>query len=88
MIDDPLEQIWPPIGRLMIEDAETGESFLTAKAHTILRERYANSTKILRQNRNALLSRSKVDRVYFRTDLDYIKPLINFFRERSIRYRR
>lgn len=86
VIEDPMERAWPKVGRLLIEDAESGQRALTP-ASTVFRQLYESQSQARRETRDRLFARHKLDRVVFRTDQDYVRPLLTFFQERARRFR-
>ncbi|MBV9080353.1 MAG: DUF58 domain-containing protein [Elusimicrobia bacterium] len=86
VVDDPMERKWPEVGRLVIEDAETGRRGL-APASGTFRTLFEKANAARREARNRIFSRHRLDRVLFRTDQDYVRPLLSFFQERARRIR-
>jgi len=84
-ITDPREREVPDAGIVDIIDAETGEQFLIDTSNPALRQRYAEHTKRLHEERARLFQSIGVDYIDIRTDESYIKPLISFFRMREQR---
>ena len=79
---DPLEQAMPDLGLVKVCDSETGEekwidtsSAATRRAY----EKWWNSHIEIIKN---IFKRCGVDSTEFRTDLDYVKPLIKLFEKR------
>jgi uncharacterized protein (DUF58 family) len=86
VIEDPMERQWPAVSRIVIEDAETGRRDLSP-ASPLFRKLYESHSQARRDARDRIFKRHKLDRVVFRTDQDYVRPLRAFFKERSRRYR-
>jgi uncharacterized protein (DUF58 family) len=86
VIEDPMERRWPAVGKIVLEDAETGQRDLSP-ASTVFRTLYERHSNARREARDRTFARHKLDRVVFRTDQDYVRPLLAFFRERVRRYR-
>jgi uncharacterized protein (DUF58 family) len=86
VLEDEMEQKWPPVNGLLIEDAESGEKAVLSGNNTTAAA-YAAGTRRQRQERDRIFSKRGVDRVVFRTDQDYVKPLLQFFQERAKRFR-
>ena len=79
---DPLEQAMPDLGLVKVSDSETEEekwidtsSAATRRAY----EKWWNSHIEIIKN---IFKRCGVDSTEFRTDLDYVKPLIKLFEKR------
>jgi uncharacterized protein (DUF58 family) len=86
VLEDEMERTWPVVSGILIEDAESGERALLS-ANAAARHRFSESTRHLRQERDRIFTKRGLDRVVFRTDEDYVKPLLQFFRERAKRFR-
>jgi uncharacterized protein (DUF58 family) len=85
-IVDPRDQELPPVGPVVLRDAETGETALVsgrrfAKEHGERRRRE-------REDLLRLTRRLGVDRLELRTDRPYINTLVTFFEQRKKRLRR
>lgn len=85
-ISDPREQELPPLGRLILEDMETGEQIEVDTGNPLIRERY---TRFVREN-DAHLQRairsSGVDLLRLSTHQPYLPTLMNFFSSRHKRH--
>lgn len=86
VLEDPMEAEWPGVGRLMIEDAESHSRGL-ASGGSAFREAYARAARARREWRDRIFSRTRLDRVVFQTNHDYVRPLLTFFKERTRRFR-
>lgn len=79
---DPLEQRLPDIGLVKVSDAETGEEKWIDTSSVSTRAAYekwwVNNMEIAK----SIFKRCGVDFAEFRTDLDYVKPLIMLFEKR------
>ena len=84
-VRDPLEQAWPNIGLVNLEDAETGEPLLI-DANRRFQQRYAEAVQA-EQDHFARLS-SRTDTIDVSTDGKHFDALLNFFRKRERRQRR
>lgn len=86
-IADRRETAMPRIGLVEFEDAETGDQFLVDTSST----EFQNALKEMNLTREAelesLFRKTKVDVVDIKTHEDYVKPLMNFFRNRARRIR-
>jgi len=51
------------------------------------RDLYARATRARREKRDRIFSRTRLDRVVFQTNQDYVRPLLAFFKERVRRFR-
>ena len=87
VITDPLEEELPPLGVFVAEDPETGH---VAAFHTSwwARSRYRQRVALIRQWREALFRRYRMDFINVRTDAPYVDPLVRFFKARERRLRR
>lgn len=86
VIEDPMERQWPKVGRVVLQDAETGKRDLSPSSEEF-RRHFESQSLARREARDLTFKRHKLDRVVFRTDLDYVRPLLEFFRERTRRFR-
>jgi uncharacterized protein (DUF58 family) len=79
---DPVETSIPDVGLIKVADSETGAEKWIDTSSLATREAYAEWwTGHLERNRN-IFKRCAVDATEFRTDMDYVKPLMNFFKNR------
>lgn len=83
VITDPLEESMAPVGLIYAEDAETGEPVLLDTTSKRVRRRYEEAAKARRGERERTLRRLGIERVDVRTDADYVRPLVTFFRRRA-----
>ena len=85
-ITDPLEEEFPALGVVLVEDPETGE---VETIHASRRLRQAYTRRVLRQRelRESLFRRLKLDFIDIRTDQPYLAPLVQFFEAREKRRR-
>ena len=87
-ITDPREVAMPNVGLLELEDAETGALTVIDTGSRAVRRRY-EALGGARQGQLRELFRSMgVDQIDVRTDRDYVRDLIVFFRTRERRARR
>lgn len=87
LLEDPMEESWPAVGRILIEDAEAGQLQLTQRGTKYFQEGYRRATRLKRMDRNRIFKKHGIDHVIFRTNQDYVKPLLLFFQERAKRFR-
>jgi uncharacterized protein (DUF58 family) len=81
-IYDPLEQAMPDIGLVKVSDSETGEEKWIDTSSLATRIAYEKWwTRHIETIKN-IFKRCGVDSAEFRTDLDYVKPLIMLFEKR------
>ena len=84
-IVDPREQELPNIGRVTLEDAETGEQIEVNTSDRSVQGAYRH---LIERNRAELfrnLHRNRIDTIELKTDEDYLPALRNFFRQRERR---
>ncbi len=86
VLEDPMEQEWPKIGKILIEDAETGQ-LAVADSKTHFRSQYLRQQNVAREKRDLLFAKMKLARVVLKTNLDYVRPLLYFFQDRTRRFR-
>ena len=86
-ITDDIEQVLPEAGFLEIEDGETGETAVINTSDPAFRKKYLETRKAETEELNKLFKKAKVDSIEISTGKSYVKPLINFFRARAMRFR-
>ncbi|MGE4550900.1 MAG: DUF58 domain-containing protein [Opitutales bacterium] len=86
-VSDPRENDLPDVGRIVLEDAETGEFLEVNTSDTAFRQRYAESNKARIQEFEQRLLRRGIDHFGFSTDTDYVNRLREFFKIRENRRR-
>jgi uncharacterized protein (DUF58 family) len=82
---DPREETLPAVGLLELRDNETGERVLLDTFDARVRDRYEQTARQRFDQLRRLLRNSACDHVEIRTDFDYLKPLVQFFRSREQR---
>ncbi len=87
VIADPMEERLPSLGVLMMQDLETGRvvAFDTSPSQ---RAMYHRRVAQIRQWREAMFRRYKIDFINVQTDEPYVQPLVQFFKARERRLRR
>ena len=85
---DPLEEELPDIGRVSLEDAETGAIYEVNTSDRRVRAAFVDAVSTRRQQLAALLRRARVDAITLRTDTDYLPALRSFFQQRERRIAR
>lgn len=84
-VSDPAEELLPSIGLVRVRDAETGENRWLDTSSSVTRNAHAQWMHAHTQFLKNAFSRSGTDVVNIRTDLDYVRPLINLFKRRESR---
>ena len=84
-IVDPREMELPDIGRLVLEDAETGERVVVDTSDRRTRARFAENMAEVQEGLPSLFARYGVDSISLHTDSDYVPALRHFFRNRERR---
>ena len=84
-VTDPRERELPDVGRITLEDAETGEQILLNTGDAWTRKAYANLAADQHTRLRTTMRKSGIDLLELSTDSSYIAPLIGFFRSRSRR---
>jgi uncharacterized protein (DUF58 family) len=82
-LTDPLEQAWPAVGLIGLEDAETGQDTWINTDAANWREQFSSQAQRFQSLRNAALARAQVDRIDLVAQQDYAQPLMDFFRRRD-----
>lgn len=86
VLEDPMEQEWPHVGKILIEDAETGEKKVASNRGEF-RNEYKRNQITSREMRDYQFAKMKLDRVVLKTNQDYVRPLLYFFQDRTRRFR-
>jgi uncharacterized protein (DUF58 family) len=84
-VRDPREEELPAVGLVELRDAETGERAIVDTFDRSVRETFALEAKARLESLRQRLRSTAVDQVEIRTDADYMRPLIRFFRMRKRR---
>jgi uncharacterized protein (DUF58 family) len=84
---DRLEQMWPEVGLVRLEDAETSAISWVDTGSETWRRRFGAQAQRFHQARDAALARARVDRIDLPSDGDYVRALAEFFRRREQRAR-
>jgi hypothetical protein len=77
------EEELPNVGLVQMRDAETNQVKWIDTSHKGIRDSYHKNYLENEKTINQLFRTSGVDTVQLRTDKDYIKPLIQFFKRRG-----
>lgn len=77
---DEKEQSFPDIGLVHVQDNETGEIRLIDTSSKKLRQQYAQYYRDLDQRYQSIFKKNNSGVLSIRTDEDYIRPLLNYFK--------
>ncbi len=86
ILDDRRENEIPPIGLIKFTDAETGEERWIDTSNKRVRKEMKEARMEAVAKRNTMFLTSRLDRIHVQTGVDYIKPLVQFFRMREKRW--
>ena len=86
VLDDRRENEIPPIGLIKFTDAETGEERWIDTSNKSVRRVMKEARKEAVAKRNTMFLTSRLDKIHVQTGVDYIKPLVQFFRMREKRW--
>ena len=84
---DPREDTMPNVGLLELEDAESGERVVIDTGSARVRKAYSLLGKTHAASNRDLFRSLGVDHIEVRTDEDYVRDLVRFFRSRERRAR-
>lgn len=84
-IYDEKETFFPNIGLVTIEDNETGEKRLINTSSAAVRKRYEDYYAQSRFAFEKYFNMAGAGNLSIRTDEDYIKPLLNYFKKHSVK---
>lgn len=82
---DPREEDLPSAGLMKLRDAETGSERWVDTGDRAVQAEFRRFWRARRARQGALFLRSKVDAIPIRIDRPYIKPIVDFFRQRERR---
>jgi uncharacterized protein (DUF58 family) len=85
VIVDPLEQLFPNLGLVDLEDPETGARFLVDTSDPRVRGRFKRLMAERKEQRETLFKRLQLDAVELSGGADYAQALQKFFRIRAKR---
>lgn len=85
VIVDPLEQVFPNLGLVDLEDPETGARFLVDTSDPRVRGRFKRLMEARKQARDTVFKRLQLDTVELSAGADYSRALQKFFRLRARR---
>jgi len=86
-ISDPFEEVLPDLGRLVLQDAETGEVVEVNTNDTRRRDAFALRQEKTRKELDRLFRQAQVDAIRVSTDAPYDRALQQFFDTREKRRR-
>jgi uncharacterized protein (DUF58 family) len=83
---DPREMELPPMGIVVMEDAETRRHATVDTSRRAVRREFHRAQAARQQRLMELFRRCRVDHAVLRTDDDPIEPLVQLFRRRAARF--
>ncbi len=84
-LQDRREVELPDVGLIELEDAETGETVIVDTRSEEARHLYRKLNQRADAERRQVFRANQVDSIHIRTDEPYVKPIIQFFRQRASR---
>jgi uncharacterized protein (DUF58 family) len=87
-ISDPRETVWPDVGLVSLQDAETGAVSGIDTGSEAWRRTFVQRALEQRVARRATLRRAQIDHIEVTLGQDYVTPLLAFFEGRTRRLRR
>ena len=84
-LQDRRELELPDVGLIELEDAETGETMVVDTRSEAARQLYTELNQRADAERRQIFRANQIDAIHIRTDEPYVKPLIQFFRQRATR---
>lgn len=85
VVSDHRESELPRIGRVTLEDAETGEQIEVDTSDEEVRDRFRHQTEERREDLRQTLRATGIDTLEIDSDRPYLAPLRRFFRTRAAR---
>ena len=84
-LQDRREVELPDVGLIELEDAESGETVVVDTRSEEARHLYRELNQRADAERRQVFRANQVDSIHIRTDEAYVKPIIQFFRQRASR---
>ena len=84
-LQDRREVELPNVGLIELEDPESGETMVLDTRSEEARQLYTEMNQRADTERRQIFRANQVDAIHIRTDVPYVKPLIQFFRQRTAR---
>lgn len=88
ILSDPLEQSFPAVGMLQLQDIETGETTWVDTHNLHWQREFHQQVRLFDKMRTSTLERANVDRIDIPANGDYIQALIDFFQQKQRRLAR
>ncbi len=85
VISDPLEEEFPKLGLVALEDPETGERIVVDASDPFVRGEFAKLMGGAREERRRLFKKLELDSVELKAGEDYVNAMARFFRMRARR---
>jgi uncharacterized protein (DUF58 family) len=85
VLEDPLEVELPAVGLVDMEDPETGERMVVDTSSPLVRNAFAQTMRIRRDERTRLFKKLELDFIELRAGEEYQNALVRFFKARSRR---
>lgn len=85
VVSDPREAELPDVGRVLLEDAETGEQLEVDTHDTVTRLRFAEAAEARRAGVLSTLRGAGIDTLELSTATPYLSALLRFFQRRAAR---
>ena len=82
-LQDRRELELPDVGLIELEDAESGETMIVDTGSEEARQLYTELNQRADAERRQIFRANQIDAILIRTDESYVKPLIQFFRQRA-----
>ena len=84
-VSDPREVSMPDVGLIELEDAETGEMVMIDTGSAAVRRHYENLGRQRAERLERIFDSMGVDHIDVRTDHDYVRDIVRFFKARERR---
>jgi uncharacterized protein (DUF58 family) len=82
-INDPRESVFPDVGLVELEDAESGRTVLVDSGSKEFRELYKKKMENKWNSVSNLFKSNGVDEIPVSTETEYVEPLVKFFKKRE-----
>lgn len=82
-LEDPRERELPRIGLIELQDPETGECMLVDTSSQSYRNAFSAQGHARTESRQRFFRSNRIDHIAISTDVDYVEPLVRFFKKRE-----
>ena len=82
-VTDPRETVFPDVGLVELEDAESGKTILVDSGSAAFRNFYSRKAAQQHDKMSSLFTANGIDEIPISTETEYVDALVKFFRKRE-----